>query len=418
MHSLRVAGITRLIEMGIPMQVIAEFFSGHATVAMVTHYKKHEIGYIQKRFLEAAKQAEVLGDFGTLFEKIVSESSGFLVGNIAYGTRVPADLAVQRPWSGWKTVDGGACPLGGTACEIGMLSEMPDDIGSKEVWGPVSGGCGNCVYFTSGPPFLLQQAHKLNELMFELRAMAKQARQLRERAFKITLPDERQNAIEKREIKSKIEEIERQMEPFVREWYNRFLMFQESLKKLDNWNALVCEHKRSQEPAPLMLVSHATGNELDDQLSIASERVGEFTLVRETLRQAQLTGGIERAGPLPKSAVSQFVDRILVEEDPKYLLVSIRDEETRLKAAYLLAEALAALAGDDAVQDALDHGTKLRLSNQQTHDELMNIVHKVIDYARKPTQFSLEDALQQGQDIQSLSDILAPIQDPGSKGQV
>ena len=245
--------------------------------------------------------------------------------------------------------------------------------------------------------------------------MDKEAGELRERAFEITLPDERQNIIEKREIKSKIEEIERHMEPFVREWYNRYLILQESLKKLDDWNALVREHKRSGERAPLMLVSHATGNELDDQLSIASEKVGEFTLVRETLRQAQLTGGLERAGPLPKAAVLQFVDRILVEEDPKYLLVSIHDDETRLKTAYLLAEALAALAGDDAVQDALDRGTKLRLPNQQAHHELMSVVHKVIDCARKPNQPSLEDLVQPKPRSLSLPGSLQPLEKPRSK---
>jgi len=407
MHSLRVAGITRLIEMGVPMHIIAEFFSGHATIAQVVHYQKHEIGYIHKRFLEAAKQAEVLGDFEALFEKIIAESSGFLVGNIAYGAHVPPDLAVQRPWSGWKTVDGGACPLGGTACEIGMLDDINNEITSRDNWVPVR-GCGNCRFFMSGPPFMLQQAHKLNELMIELRTMAKQVRHFREREFEITLPNERQNIIEKREIRSKTEEIERQMEPLVREWYNRYLIFQESLEKLDDWNALVRQHRGSGERAPLMLVSHGTNEQIDDQLSIASEKVCEFTLVRETLRQAQLTGGLERAGPLPKAAILQFIDRILVEEDPKHLLVSIRDEKTRLKAAYLLAEALATMAGDDAVQDAFDHGTKLHIPNQQVHCELMGVVREVIDRARRSNQPTLEEPMQSTLHDSALSDVLQP----------
>ena len=95
--------------------------------------------------------------------------------------------------------------------------------------------------------------------------------------------------------------------------------------------------------------------------------------------------------------------------------MSIHDDETRLKTAYLLAEALAALAGDDAVQDALDRGTKLRLPNQQAHHELMSVVHKVIDFARKPNQPSLEDLVQPKPRSLSLPGSLQPLKRPRSK---
>jgi hypothetical protein len=87
----------------------------------------------------------------------------------------------------------------------------------------VVGGCGNCRFFCTGPAFLLQQAHKLNELMLECRELGENRRDWSEKLCDLSWHDDgetktpRHIQIEVREIKGTIEETERSLEPLILE---------------------------------------------------------------------------------------------------------------------------------------------------------------------------------------------------------
>ena len=382
-HSLRVAGISRLIELGVPAHVIQEYISGHATLVMVGHYTKHDKDYVRQVLRKAVSQADAMGDFERVVEDLLQNATQLIITQPQYRDRIPGDLLSSRPWSGWKTVDGGVCPLGGTACDSGMLADV-ENANSKHVdrWVPVVGGCGNCRFFCTGPAFLLQQTHKLNELMLECRELGEKRRDWSEKLCDLSWHDDgetkppRHLHMEMREIKSTIEEIERSLEPLILEWYNRFRMIQESIVKLDEWNAFMRERGGSRNP--LVLISGASKEEIGEQMQVRLEKAGRFRLVREILRGAQLTGGLEKASTLSKTTMREFIDQILVNEDPRHLLLSIRDDKARNHATFLLAEAFSTLVGDDAVEKALDEGTGLKLNS-----ELLRLAQTVISRGRQ-----------------------------------
>jgi hypothetical protein len=113
-------------------------------------------------------------------------------------------------------------------------------------------------------------------------------------------------------------------------------------------------------------------------MQVRLEKAGHFTLVREILRAAQLTGGLEKASTLSKVTLREFIDQIMVNEDPRHLLLSIREEKARNDAAFLLAEAFSTLVGDAVVQQALDDGTGLKFNS-----ELLRLAQTVIGGARQ-----------------------------------
>lgn len=98
------------------------------------------------------------------------------------------------------------------------------------------------------------------------------------------------------------------------------------------------------------------------------EKTGEYELARQTLLAAHLQGGIDHCSQLSRQQLREFMDRIMFQEDPRYLLIGIHDEKTRDKVAFLMSETMAAMAGSTAVQGALDNNTGLRLSSQKQQE--------------------------------------------------
>jgi len=173
-HSLRVAGISRLVEMDIDPTIVQEFVAGHLTPAMTHRYLKLQPWHVREKIIEAVVNGKVSTAMDTWAEEIGEDKGD---KNLAHGfvsaprfreyvTDLSDDYACIAP------VSGGICIMGGMgdACNEGGVFERENHNkdASETGFGPVQGGCGNCRYFKTAPFLILEQSFYLDTLMDKL----------------------------------------------------------------------------------------------------------------------------------------------------------------------------------------------------------------------------------------------------------
>jgi len=274
----------------------------------------------------------------------------------------------------------------------------------QDAYVPVLGGCGNCRFFTTGPAFLVQQAQVCNELMLDLREMGRRRRAMYDRLVEWELKStdpmsnaERQRwAIEKQTLSQSIQDVEREMEPLVLEWFNRYQLFEESKTLLAEWRALVGNQKteRNAHGASLMLVASAEPKDVVREIDVRIERAGDFALVRSIMEGAKLRGGIAKASRAARHRIAEFMDRILRQDNARVLLLDIPEENTRHEVAFLLAQFAQQMVGDAGVQQALDANSGLGLQlGDAGRVEWLEWAGKVIGAAQSQVSGRLVDLL-------------------------
>ncbi|WP_181158630.1 VPA1269 family protein [Burkholderia cenocepacia] len=396
-HGLRVAGISRLIEMGVPVSIVQEFIAGHATAVMTMYYSKAEPGAFKARLLEALQNSGAADEWDWYREPL-SAQRALWTFNRRYA-RHRADDILEQP-SSWKTVPGGICPVGGSGCHIGIPSEEEDPDKIVRHYSPVEGGCGNCRFFSTGPAFLIHQGLAMNELMLELRLLGRERKALYDALSELAwkdVPDlaeaERHKLVfDKQLIKEKIADFDRKSEPLILEWINRYRMYTESARLMKEWKKF--KQKRPPTPGHFLLVAGESDDKLRREVEVRFEKSGDFGLVRNILDAAIIQGGLEKASSLSKNACSQFMDRILRTEDSRHLLMDIRDDRLRHRAAYLMASMVEHLVGYESAQEAIDARTPLPLSAEK-RDEFHRWVASTLAEAIPPSQKALPNQSKQ-----------------------
>lgn len=156
-HSLRVSGITALLEAGLEPDIVQQV-AGHSSIMMTMYYKKTEISRINEAMERA--YAKTLSD---------CESNGVSVDQMALGNIHPdcSTTALSMFSEGRLRMDGsvnvmthGICP--GGECSTGSIDR-----------GPIpSGACSICRHRLTGPAFLPGIVLNANKLMHGLHVVA------------------------------------------------------------------------------------------------------------------------------------------------------------------------------------------------------------------------------------------------------
>lgn len=330
-HSLRVAGISSLIERGVPVHIVSEFVAGHLSVMMTLRYFKSESEQIKEKII-SANQNELSG-----MDKLVdSPSDTHIIQPVA---TTEEDLILNRNVASFAPVEGGVCPLGGKGCDgcqKGMMVERSSSSGDELIveYQQVVGGCGNCRFWMTGPDFLGEQTLDLNRLMLQMRECAKEVVQLNnvvddlewEQDEEESMDKKRQIAIRLMNLKSTIAGTEQDLLPFMTAWSNKYVAIQESLAAL--------EESRLSGDTQLTLLSS------DVQATLKS--ASEFELVRTTIEQARLLP--RSAVPIPESParmLREFMDAVLANTGNNNLFASIADKQLATNGASRLANILA-----------------------------------------------------------------------------
>jgi hypothetical protein len=171
LHSLRVAGVSRLLDAGLPLAVVAAI-AGHKTLVMTLYYYKAEAQVLRLRLEEAFKKTGAALGIDVLVSQL--QKSGEQPGLIG-SPEALSRLELVRKNGLMSITTSGICP--GTSCSNGLRPEFSDGSHSEV---PKS-RCPLCRFFIYGPPFLPGLIYDYNCHLFELQSNADQQVRIREK---------------------------------------------------------------------------------------------------------------------------------------------------------------------------------------------------------------------------------------------
>lgn len=282
LHTLRVSGISAMIENGVPLEVVSQFVAGHATLVMTLWYTKFAPAKLRQEIERASKLAQNETDFigGQSFAEHVEEFSPFLLSKEASGRASydPAFVSLKEHTGLWTINTDGICP--GTSCSTG--GERQPGAAEHE---PVPGGrrCGLCRYWITGPAFILGQMAAVNNLAYEIRKKGLALKDERDRLIDAEDGGERTRA---RYIRDRIELMERELSLDLTEWQARYGYAMASSELMDGYlKARDAVNGKAMYPVPMV-----TANSSDD-LKITLEEADEFLLMEHVTQASEFMPG-------------------------------------------------------------------------------------------------------------------------------
>ena len=407
-HCLRVAGISRLIEIGIDPVIVQEFVAGHLTPAMTHRYLKMQPWHVREKIIEAI----VNGDFNSALETFAEK--------VAKGEWNRADTFVRLPrfqelvgnlpedFACISVVKGGICVMGGKggACNEGGVYERQGD-GNDTVdfeFGPVQGGCGNCIHFRTAAFLIQEQALVLNILLAELRAQARERKELRTKVTDITCKvDEAEDSAEKHRLisdknlyEARIEEVNHDMVPRLTDWVNRYIMLKECEGQLD-------ELMQGKTGATTLVApfGETIGLTAED-LKVDQVMTSDIGLIGLIVEGSRILGARGIVVPEDHARfLERGVDKLLRMNGSQHLLLDIPTSE-RSHGASMMFNALEDLIGAEVMQEALDSETPLAFSESLRND--VNQFASALVGAAKKGALTVENLLDEGRNCNMVTD--------------
>lgn len=228
-HTLRVSGITDLLEKGVPLGIVQKFVAGHATFMMTLWYDNPPYFKVREYLENARKNISSSNNF-SLRNHNLNDVKKFFVVNEAYlsGSYTPYDVLEKN--SGIVSIKlSGICP--GASCEEGGFDQYRDRFAPVPV-GDRGPSCPQCRFWITGPMFLLGQVIEGNQLIRKIKTKINAVDKIRESILNAE-DNEDVNLIT---VLSGREEREmRILSNMVTEWYERMKFYEASTSKLDDW---------------------------------------------------------------------------------------------------------------------------------------------------------------------------------------
>lgn len=260
LHSLRVTGITALLEAGVPFWMVSRLVAGHATWLMTLRYAKPSPGTVWEavRGVAAGAQPRDGGDARAdvsamgqeeLQQHMVSDGHPMAAG----GTQVAGF---------WRWMHDGVCPTGETMCHEGG----PQVAGSRKAHGPVEGGARNCAlcrFFLTGPAFIEGQVDVVNATLHGARRRAEGIRELHAQR---RAPE---NSRRRASFDDRVERAEAELHLVVRGIHARMRLIHASLALAKAQGA--GEDAAGASQPGEMLLTRMTGADIEARLREASE---------------------------------------------------------------------------------------------------------------------------------------------------
>lgn len=284
-HTLRVSGITDLLDRGVPLNIVSEYVAGHATYIMTLWYDKPSPGQMRQvlKNFEATvgRSTSAIPKFT---EAEALEMRDYLVTNASYDGMYTGFDAMTENAGLLQFRLGGICP--GTRCEEGGITPngriAPVPVGDR---GP---SCPQCRFWLTGPAFLLGQCIEGNQLILKIRKKIQGLDQLR---GSILEAEDAENFAQADLLRGQADVEERQLNDMLTEWWHRMKLYEASVHKLEDYKQFVAGGRKGAVPAPqLMLVAdqaspdltfsfkQSTQLELDHFLSTCAELLPDYAL--------------------------------------------------------------------------------------------------------------------------------------------
>lgn len=291
LHTLRISGITALIASGVPLEVVSQFVAGHQTLVMTLNYLKFSPAKLREFISIAHEKMKDDKDFvgSELFENYMEEFAPFMLGQDGAGTG-PGYSALQEKTGILTITSEGICP--GTSCDTG--GPLASD---KHHFTPVPGGkrCGLCRYWLTGPPHLLGQVAAVNNLAFTIRKKGLEVAQLNDERIDA---EESGNRSRARELRDRIDMLNRELGVDVNEWVARYRYAEKSVALMDDYLKAKATVKGESLPVPFLTAGSPS------ELKVTLESAHEFALLDQITQTSQfVTGFRNREAELEKHLI-------------------------------------------------------------------------------------------------------------------
>ena len=352
-HTLRVSGITDLLDRGVPLNIVSEYVAGHATYIMTLWYDKPTPGQMR----QVLKNAEAMAGRSTaaipkFTEAQALEMRDYLVTNASYEGMYTGFDAMEENAGLLQFRLGGICP--GTRCEEGGLTDngriAPVPVGDR---GP---SCPQCRFWLTGPAFLLGQCIEGNQLILKIRKKIQGLDKLR---GSILEAEDAGNFAQADLLRGQADVEERQLNDMLTEWWHRMKLYEASVHKLEDYKLFVAGERKGTAPATqLMLVAdqaspdltfsfkQSTQLELEHFLSTCAELLPDYALESKAVALDL------------EMAVGKFL--AINEHSDLTSLYFKLDDDQRLSAANLAVELMLGAADDPSkASDLLEGRTPL-----------------------------------------------------------
>ncbi len=179
-HGMRVAGLTLLIQAGMPIEIVSKLLAGHKTLLMTLYYLKFDPALIDRTMDRIALERDKLSRADFFAEMKKADEAEVRRRTVANSGEVLADALQESGGKRhlWQERDQGICMADGKRCHDGgpcIRRERSKAGVDKSKYMPVEGGDGNCLlcrHFMTGPRFAFAIREKGTAL---LRLLARQA---------------------------------------------------------------------------------------------------------------------------------------------------------------------------------------------------------------------------------------------------
>ncbi len=315
LHTLRVSGISAMIENGVPLEVVSQFVAGHQSLVMTLWYFKNSPGKMREFIAAAHDKAAAEGDFvgSDAFLDNVEQFSEFLLsknGEQRGDSGDPAYTAMKAHPGLWTISSDGICP--GTACSDG------GELDGEGRYGPVPGGrrCGLCRFWITGPAFILGQVAEANNMVYRIRRNGQELATARDQLIDETDSGKRAAAAHTR---SRIESLERELGLDITEWQARYAYAMTSSALLDDYVRARAKLSEGEAlPAPLVTPSSA------EDFKVTLQESTDFDLLNHVTQMASFMPGFknreaahERHLLLAKVLDANELPQFMLKLDPK-----------------------------------------------------------------------------------------------------
>ena len=336
LHSLRVSGITALIEAGLPPHFVQEIV-GHAAIVMTLYYHKLHPGQVNRAMADAMESRELsLERIPEILEDIDAYDA-FLLNSRAPEDAIGPEMLRSAIGNGsYQVLSHGICPAGDCRTGGEYLQAMKEHQAV-----PRAGACSLCRYRVTGPMFLSGLVVNANKIMSELHGKGQEIARLNDEIRARRRGDKPSMAFQARR-----EVLHRELEDLWAEWAAEHQYVEDSARLLADYLKQQAHGGRN---LPVLAADGAMA-----QLTVRSEHRHPFHL-SQLLAEASAYVPSERHAAAINTR-DAFLSELLANNNVDPFLLRL-DADTRLHAGNMLGRLLADMVPDTDLQ-ALHDGTQ------------------------------------------------------------
>lgn len=385
LHTLRVSGITDLLDRGVPLNIVSQYVAGHATYIMTLWYDKPAPGRIREALRQAHERRNgEPGSIPSFTQEELKREKAYLLSHPDYQGRYTGFDALEENAGLVLFRQAGICP--GARCEEGSLDEhgraCPVPAGDR---GP---SCPQCRFWLTGPAFLLGQVIEGNQLILKIRKKVHGLTTLREKVIKLEDCGDVRGADVAR---GQTDVEERQLNDMLTEWWHRIRFYSASIEKLEDYRAYR-EDSRAYAVDKKKVVLFAQGSE--NELRYNFDKSTDIALKHFLSTCAEIMPEFEDRETGATQDIELAVGRFLAINDEKELtrvFFTLNDAE-RLTTANLVME-LMTHAADPQGTEELISGARQLASVPELHQGITRLLQSS---ATKAFTFKVHELLPSG----------------------